>query len=42
MSNKNVEALRCNRIAVKDVITGKLLSHHFVKDPGCKMRDISV
>ena len=41
-SNKNGEALRCNRIAVKDAITGKLLSHHFVKNPGYKMRDIGV
>ena len=40
VSNKNGEALRCNRIEVKDAITGKLLSHHFVKDPGYKMRDI--
>ena len=41
-SNKNGEALRCNRIAVKDAITGKLLSHHFVKDPGYKIKDIGV
>ena len=27
---------------VGDAITGKLLSHHFVKDPGYKMRDIGV
>ena len=32
--------MRCNRIAVKDAITGKLLSHHFAKDPGYKMRDV--
>ena len=32
VSNKNAEALRCNRIVVKNAITGKLLSHHFVKD----------
>ena len=42
VSNKNEEALRRNRIAVKNDITRKLLSHHFVKDPGCKMRDIAV
>ena len=40
--NRNGEALRCNSIAVKDAITGKLLSHHFVKDTGYKMRDIGV
>ena len=34
--------MRCNRIAVKDPITGKLLSHHFVKDPGYNMKDIGV
>ena len=34
--------MRCIRIAVKDAITGKLLSHHFVKDPGYNMRDIGV
>ena len=39
VSNTNGEALRYNRIAVKDVITGKHLSNHFVKDPGYKMRD---
>ena len=38
VSTKNKEALSCNRIAVKDAITGKLLSHHFVKDPGYKTR----
>ena len=27
---------------VGDAITGKLLSHHFVRDPGYKMRDIGV
>ena len=42
VSNKTGEVLRCNRIAVKDAITGKLLSHHFVKNPGYKMRDIGV
>ena len=42
VSDKNGEALRCNRIAVKDAITGKLLSHHFAKDPGHEMRDIDV
>ena len=42
VSNKNGEALRCHRIAVKDAITGKLLSHHFVKDPGYKIKDIDV
>ena len=42
VSNKNGEALRCNKIAVKDTFSGKLLSHHFVKDPGYKMRDIGV
>ena len=41
VSNKNGEALRCIRIAVK-AITGKLLSHHLVKDPGYNMRDIGV
>ena len=34
VSNKSGEVLSCNRIAVTDAITGKLLSHHFVKDPG--------
>ena len=34
--------MRCNRIAVKDAITGKLLPHYSVKDPSCKMRDIGV
>ena len=34
--------MRCNKIAVKDATTGKLLSHYFVKDPGYKMRDIGV
>ena len=34
VSNKSGEGLSCNRIAVTDAITGKLLSHHFVKDPG--------
>ena len=34
--------MRCIRIAVKDAITEKLLSHHFVKDPGYNMRDIGV
>ena len=33
VSNKNGEALRHNRIAVKHAITGKPLSHHFIKDP---------
>ena len=45
VSNKNGKALSCNRIVVKDAITGKLLSHHFVRDikcPGYKMRDICV
>ena len=42
VSNKNGDALRCNRTAVKDAITAKLLSHHFVKDLGYKMRDIGV
>ena len=43
VSNKNGEALSCNRIAVKDAITRKSLSYHFVKDPkSCKMRDIGV
>ena len=42
MSNKKGGPLRCKRIAVKDVIAGKLLAHHFVKDPGCKMRDIGI
>ena len=32
--NRNEEAFKCNRIAVKDSVTGKLLLHHFVKDPG--------
>ena len=40
VNNKSGEVLKCNRIAVKDPITGKLLSHHFVKDPSYKMRDI--
>ena len=40
VSNRNGEALRCNKIAVKDAITGKLLLHHFIKDPGYKMRGI--
>ena len=34
--------MRCNKIAVKDATTGKLLSHYFVKDPGYKIRDIGV
>ena len=42
VSNKNGEALRCNGVAVKDAITGKLLPHHFVKDPGYKMRGVGV
>ena len=42
MSNKNGKALRCNRIAVIDAITGKLLSHPFAQDSGYKMRDIGV
>ena len=33
VSNKNGKALRHNRIAVKHAITGKPLSHHFIKDP---------
>ena len=40
VSNKSGEILRCNRMTVKDAITRKLLSHHFVKDPGYKIRDI--
>ena len=32
--NRNEEVFKCNRIAVKDAVTGKLLLHHFVKDPG--------
>ena len=42
MSNKNGEALRCNRLAVKDAIAGKLLLHHFVTDPGCKLTGIGM
>ena len=39
---KNGEALNSSRIAVKDAITGKLLSQYFVKDRGYKMRNIVV
>ena len=42
VSNKNGDALRCNRTAVKDAITGKILSDYFVKDLGYNMRDIGV
>ena len=42
VSNKNGDALRCNGVAVKDAITGKLLPHHFVKDLGYKMRGVGV
>lgn len=42
VSNKIGEVLRCTRIGIKDDITIKLSLHHFVKHPGCKMRDIGV
>ena len=42
VSDKNVEPWRWDRIAVKNAITGKHLSHHFVQDPSYKMRDIDV
>ena len=37
-----MKSLELVEIAVKDAITGKLLSHHFVRDPDYKMRDICV
>ena len=37
MGDKNGGALRCNRIAVKDAIPEKILSHHFIKSPGYKI-----
>ena len=40
--SKYGEPFRCNRTTVKDIITGKLSSHHFVKDPGCKIGDNGV
>ena len=42
VNNKDEEGWSCNRIAVKDAITGKRFSHHFIKDPGYKMRDVGV
>ena len=40
-NSKNNGEFGCNRMAVKDAIFGKLSSHHFAKNHGCKVEDIS-
>ena len=41
-TSRNDSSLKCHRIAVKDVASGKIAPHHFLLDDEPKIKDITI
>ena len=41
-TSRNDSSVKCHRIAVKDVASGKIAPHHFVLDDETKIKDVGI